>query len=44
MEDLFETQRKELFIRVSELEKGLTNKYSSLARAIQDVAKEEKMD
>lgn len=44
VEDLFETQRKELFGRMSELEKVLSNKYINIARAVLDVAREVKMD
>ena len=39
MEDLLETQRKELFARMSELEKSLQSKYTSAARAVQELAK-----
>ena len=44
VEDLFETQRKELFSKMTELEKGLNAKQTSLARAITEIAKEIKMD
>lgn len=44
IEDLFETQRKELFGRMSELEKAMTNKYTSVARATTEIAKEAKVD
>lgn len=44
VEDLFETQRKELFGRMSELEKVLSNKYINISRAVLDVAREVKMD
>lgn len=34
VEDLFETQRKELFGRIAEVEKGLTSQYAGLTRAV----------
>lgn len=44
VEDLFETQRKELFGRMSELDKSMGNKHTSLVRAITEIAKETKVD
>ena len=44
IEDLFETQRKELFGRMSELDKSMTNKYTSVARAVTEIGKETKVD
>ena len=41
---MFETQRKELFGRMSELEKAMTSKYTSVARAATEIAKEAKVD
>jgi len=38
IEDLFETQRRELFIRIIEMEKTLTNKYSTMERAVVQIA------
>ena len=44
IEDLFETQRKELFSRMSELEKSMSGKYAQVSRAMTEVAKETKVD
>ena len=44
IEDLFETQRKELFGRMSELEKAMTNKCTAVARAVTEIAKVTKVD
>jgi len=38
IEDLFETQRRELFSRLTELEKTMTNKYSIVERAVLEIA------
>jgi len=38
IEDLFETQRRELFSRIIEMEKTLTNKYSTMERAVVQIA------
>ena len=38
IEDLFETQRRELFSKLTELEKSLTNKYGVLERALLEIA------
>lgn len=40
MEDLFETQRKELFGSMVELEKSLTNKQNNLVRAIKEITQQ----
>lgn len=40
MEDLFEIQRKEIFSSMSDLEKTLTKKQDSIARAIKEITQE----
>ena len=40
MEDLFETQRKELFSSMSDLDKVLSKKADSLVRAIKEITQE----
>jgi hypothetical protein len=37
VEDLFETQRKELFSSMTELEKTLSKKYDNLGRALKEI-------
>ena len=38
IEDLFETQRRELFGRLTELDKNMTSKYSVVERAVLEIA------
>ena len=40
VEDLFETQRKELFSSMSDLDKVLSKKADSLVRAIKEITQE----
>ena len=44
MEDLFETQRRELFARLSEMDKVHTTKSLQLQRCIQKIAIEAKIE
>lgn len=37
VEDLFETQRKEIFASMSDLEKVLSKKYENITRAIKQI-------
>ena len=38
IEDLFDTQRRELFSKVSELDKNMGSKYATLERAVLELA------
>jgi antitoxin component HigA of HigAB toxin-antitoxin module len=40
IEDLFETQRKELFASMSELEKVMSKKQENIVRAIKEITQE----
>ena len=44
VEDLFETQRKELFSRMSELEKHLSQRFTQCSRAIGEIGSSLKLD
>lgn len=44
IEDLFETQRKELFSRMTELEKHISQRFSNVNRAVTEIGGSLKLD